>query len=111
MKEINLWDLTSDKLLAAMFMLARTFPLQEALDGHMLATFIEEQHQEWRQRPSGPNNQVWQFFSVDQPVSPEDSSFSTHAKLTDDDSAPYHKCARCNRVRKEVSLSCSCFLT
>lgn len=108
-KEISLWDLTSDKLLSAMFLLARAFPLQEALDRHPLATFIEQQHQEWRQQPTG-HNRVWQYFSIDQTVSPENSSFSIDAKLTDDDNAQWHHCGRCNRRRKEVKLACSSLL-
>lgn len=104
MRDVNLWDLTMDKLLSCMFVLARTFPLQEALDGHELAAFIEDLHQEWRQQPSGPNSKVWQLFCVDRPASPV-NSFSTDAKLTDDDSAPIHQCGRCTRVRKEVSRS------
>ena len=108
-KEISLWDLTSDKLLSAMFLLARAFPLQEALDRHPLATFIEQQHQEWRQQPSG-HSRVWEYFNINQTVSPENSSFSVDAKLTDDDNAPSHHCGRCNRRRKEVKLSCSSLL-
>lgn len=106
-KDISLWDLTSDKLLSAMFLLARTFPLQEALDGHPLADFIEQQYQEWRRQPPSGHNRVWKSFSIDQAVSPENSSFSMDAKLTDDDNAPSHHCGRCNRRRKEVKLSCS----
>lgn len=104
--DITLWDLTADKLQLCMFALARAFPLQEALAGHQLVAFIERTHQEWRQLPSGPNSKVWQLFSVDRPTSPVNSSFSTDAKLTDDDSAPIHQCGRCTRVRKEVSFFC-----
>lgn len=104
--EINLWDLTKDKLLAAMFMLARVFPLQEALDRHPLATFIEEQHHEWRHQLPG-SNRVWQYFHTDQTVSPENSSFSVDAKLTDDDNTSMQHCGRCNRRRKEVKSPCS----
>lgn len=50
---------------------------------------------------------MWQYFSIDQAVSAENSSFSVDAKLTDDDNASWHHCGRCNRRRKEVKLSCS----
>lgn len=103
--EISLWDLTKDKLLAAMFMLGRVFPLQDALDRHPLATFIEQHHHEWRHQLPG-SNRVWQYFNIDQPVSPENSSFSVDAKLTDDDNTTMQHCGRCNRRRKEVKPPC-----
>ena len=43
-KNVTLWDLTSDRLLAAMLMLGRNFPLHQALNGHRLAAFVVEQH-------------------------------------------------------------------
>ena len=79
-------------------MLARVFPLQQAL-GHPLVDFIEQQHKEWRHTGfKGPA-----FFNLDQPVSAETSSFSPDAKITDDEPVPLKQCARCTRIRKEVN--------
>ena len=103
---ISLWDCTADKLLAAMFMLARTFPLQTALNGHQLADYIEHKHKRWRHMGS----KTLLFNDLDQPVTAENSAMSSDAKITDDDNASFQHCGRCNRSRKEVKplvLTCT----
>lgn len=81
-----------------MFMLARTFPLQQALKGHQLVDFIEQKHRDWRH--AGYKSSV--FDDLDQPVTAESSAMSSDAKITDDDNASFQHCGRCNRTRKEV---------
>ncbi|KAL0047715.1 hypothetical protein WJX82_010235 [Trebouxia sp. C0006] len=44
--EVCLWDVVSDKLIAAMLMLGHSFPLHKVLEGHRMAQFVVEKHTE-----------------------------------------------------------------
>ena len=103
--DASLWDLVADKLLAAMLMLGRNFPLHQALDGHKLAAFIAEQHKDLQQKLKANKDRNVVTVNTDNAPSAEPSSFSADAKLTDDDDAPQHRCGRCTRLKKEVSIS------
>lgn len=104
-EKVTLWALVEDKLLPAMLILGRVFPLHEALDGHRLAAFIAEQHKQLQIKSltGEASRDLLSDDSEDDSVSPENSSFSADAKLTDDAEGPSHRCPRCHRTRKEVS--------
>ncbi|DBB02180.1 TPA: hypothetical protein ACH3X3_011213 [Trebouxia sp. C0006] len=101
--EVCLWDVVSDKLIAAMLMLGHSFPLHKVLEGHRMAQFVVEKHTEVREQIVSGKGTGMVVFSVNNPVSAE-SSFSADAKLTDDDEAPTHRCQRCNRPKKESEM-------
>lgn len=102
-QEGSMWDIVADKLATALLMLGHSFPLQQALDGHRLASFVTEQHKLLRDLLI--NQKISDMVKVENAVSPESSSFSADAKLNDDDDGPSHKCGRCNRSKKEVSFT------
>ena len=103
-QEGSMWDIVADKLATALLMLGHSFPLQQALNGHRLASFVTEQHKLLRELLINQKSSDMVVVKVENAVSPESSSFSADAKLNDDDDGPSHKCGRCNRSKKEVSL-------
>ena len=97
--ETTMWDIVKDKLLAAMIILARTFPLHEALQGHKMADWIHDQHQLLHQDLAN-QKQNKDSISV---------NLNSYAESDDDNDRTYRKCNRCNRVRHEVSLTKAMF--
>lgn len=92
--ETTMWDIVKDKLLAAVIILARTFPLHEALQGHEMADWIHEQHQLLHQDLA---NQKQNKDSIT-------VNLNSDAESDDDNDRTYRKCHRCNRVRHEIRM-------
>ncbi len=102
----GVWDKVKGRLVAAMLMLGSTFPLAEALNNHVLVSFINEQHQILRKE------------LLQRQVQPETKQHETHRASGSESASPAKEnpgeeeeeaakeellCARCDKYMGRVS--------
>ncbi len=102
----GVWEKVKGRLVAAMLMLGNTWPLAEALNNHVLVTFINEQHQILRkqllQRQEQPENKQHETHraSGSGSASPvKDSPRETEEEVAKKELL----CARCDKYMGRVS--------
>jgi len=102
----GVWEKVKGRLVAAMLMLGNTWPLAEALNNHVLVTFINEQHQILRkqllQRQEQPENKQHETHraSGSESASPAKES---PGEEEEEGAKEELLCARCDKYMGRVS--------
>ena len=102
----GVWDKVKGRLVAAMLMLGSTWPLAEALNNHVLVSFINEQHQILReqllQRQVQPENKQHETHRAS---GSESASPAKESPVEEEDEAAKEEllCARCDKYMGRVS--------
>jgi mannitol-specific phosphotransferase system IIBC component len=102
----GVWDKVKGRLVAAMLMLGSTFPLAEALNNHVLVSFINEQHQILRkqllERQRQPETKQHETHRAS---GSESASPAKESPEEDEEEAAKEEllCARCDKYMGRVS--------
>ena len=102
----GVWEKVKGRLVAAMLMLGNTWPLAEALNDHVLVTFINEQHQLLRkqllQRQQQPENKQHETHRAS---GSESASPAKESPGEEDEEVAKEEllCARCDKYMGRVS--------